>query len=246
MNTEGSENKNNRKEVRLSSEFYTIDDDIATIDIEALNAAGVLTSCNQAFAYEHMKLISNLHELDTSHVTDMSSMFEGCSSLETLDLSSFQTYNVDDMTSMFYGCKSLERLNLQNFSFDELCEATCMFAECTNLKSLVIGFPHNLEVLSSISAYGMFENCTSLQNLAIDNFGPSISTARHMFRNCLSLDSLDISRLEFKESERDDFKDMFENCFALRELILSKSNYLQILEKTDVLLNRPYLNIKVR
>ena len=48
--------------------------------------------------------IRGLDNLNTSEVTDMSGMFRGCSSLTTLDLSSFKTYKVTDMREMFYGC----------------------------------------------------------------------------------------------------------------------------------------------
>ena len=38
------------------------------------------------------------------NVTNTSSMFQGCSSLKTLDLSKVNTFNVIDMSSMFSGC----------------------------------------------------------------------------------------------------------------------------------------------
>jgi len=45
--------------------------------------------------------------LDTSLITNMNSLFNGCSSLKSLDLSVFNTSSVSDMGSMFYGCSSL-------------------------------------------------------------------------------------------------------------------------------------------
>ena len=42
------------------------------------------------------------------NVTDMRSMFEGCSSLSNLpDISKWNTNNVTNMSSMFYGCSKL-------------------------------------------------------------------------------------------------------------------------------------------
>ena len=43
----------------------------------------------------------------------MSWMFSECSSLESIDLSSFNTTNVNDMSSMFAGCSSLKRENIR-------------------------------------------------------------------------------------------------------------------------------------
>ena len=37
----------------------------------------------------------------------------GCSSLESIDLSSFNTNNVTDMAFMFFGCSSLKKENVK-------------------------------------------------------------------------------------------------------------------------------------
>ena len=54
-----------------------------------------------------LKRIIGLDTWDTSHITSMSQMFQGLSSLTTLDLSTFNTTNVTGMDSMFSGCTSL-------------------------------------------------------------------------------------------------------------------------------------------
>ncbi len=43
-------------------------------------------------------------------------MFYGCSSLASLDFSSFDTSNVESTESLFGGCTSLESLDLSNFN----------------------------------------------------------------------------------------------------------------------------------
>ena len=43
----------------------------------------------------------------------MSSMFYKCSSLQSIDLSSFNTTNVKDMRSMFFECYSLKKENVK-------------------------------------------------------------------------------------------------------------------------------------
>ena len=45
----------------------------------------------------------------------MSYMFNNCSSLEELNLSSFNTNKVNYMNGMFLQCSSLKELNLNNF-----------------------------------------------------------------------------------------------------------------------------------
>ena len=40
-------------------------------------------------------------------------MFYGCSSLQSINLSSFNTTNVEDMSYMFRGCSSLTKENVK-------------------------------------------------------------------------------------------------------------------------------------
>ena len=46
----------------------------------------------------------------------MSDMFNGCSSLTSLNLSNFNTTKVIEMTRMFSNCSSLISLNISNFN----------------------------------------------------------------------------------------------------------------------------------
>ena len=46
----------------------------------------------------------------------MSAMFHRCSSLQSINLSSFNTTNVKDMSYMFYGCSSLQSIDLSSFN----------------------------------------------------------------------------------------------------------------------------------
>ena len=74
---------------------------------------------------------------DTSKVTNMQSMFSGCESLKSLDLSNFNTDKVTDMSNMFNGCKSLENLKLgDNFKSDKVTTVKSMFNMCNNLVEL--------------------------------------------------------------------------------------------------------------
>lgn len=65
--------------------------------------------------------------INTSNVTSMTDMFTACSSLTSLDLSSFDTSNVTSMKSMFYRCKSLSSLNLTGFQFKDDANVGYMF-----------------------------------------------------------------------------------------------------------------------
>ena len=73
---------------------------------------------------------------NTSNVTDMSYMFEYCSGLTSLDVSSFNTNMVTDMSYMFKGCTSLTSLTLSNFNTSNVTYMDSMFYGCSKLKTI--------------------------------------------------------------------------------------------------------------
>ena len=70
----------------------------------------------------------DLSSFNTSKVTDMNSTFSNCSSLTSLALSNFNTSNVASMTSMFYNCSSLNSLDLSNFDTSKVTNMNDMFS----------------------------------------------------------------------------------------------------------------------
>ena len=64
-------------------------------------------------------------------------MFEACSSLKDLDLSSFDTSEVIGMDYTFYDCSSLRTLNLQNATFDKVRSNDYVFFATSNLSVIV-------------------------------------------------------------------------------------------------------------
>lgn len=80
--------------------------------------------------------IENLNNLDTSNVTDMSSMFQGMSSLKSLDLTNFDTSKVTSMEEMFRGNKMLSNLDLSNFNTSNVTNMYGMFNVCSIIDTL--------------------------------------------------------------------------------------------------------------
>ncbi|MEY8460037.1 BspA family leucine-rich repeat surface protein [Eggerthellaceae bacterium 24-137] len=73
---------------------------------------------------------------DTSSVANVSRMFDGCESLERVDLSTFDTSEVTDMSHMFNGCRSLKTINLSTFDTAKVMSMSGMFSGCFSLESL--------------------------------------------------------------------------------------------------------------
>ena len=77
----------------------------------------------------------NLRSFNTENVTNMSNMFHGCSSLISLDLSSFNTKTVTDMSNMFWIYDSqLKTIYVSNsWSMNNVDNSEMMFMYCFNL-----------------------------------------------------------------------------------------------------------------
>ena len=93
-------------------------------------------------------------------------MFYGCSSLENLDLSSFDTFSVMNMEMLFYECASLTSLEISNFKTTNANNLKFMFYKCSSLTSLNLPY-FDTSYISEENLSSMFDECTKL-NLYIN------------------------------------------------------------------------------
>ena len=113
----------------------------------------------------------DLSGLDTTNVTDMSSMFRFCESLRELNLSSFDTTNVTSMSEMFDACNCLRSLNLSEaFDTTNVKDMSYMFQNCIVLRSLDFS---GFKTPSVTNMAGMFSRCTRLTSLDLSGFDTS-------------------------------------------------------------------------
>ena len=85
------------------------------------------------YKFVNLKTINFGNCFVTSSVTQMSDMFEGCSSLISLDLSGFDTSSVTGMYAMFFGCSNLISLDLTGFDTSCVTTMASMFSGCSSL-----------------------------------------------------------------------------------------------------------------
>ncbi|CCY94186.1 pF03382 family protein [Firmicutes bacterium CAG:884] len=128
----------------------------------------------------------------------MVEIFAGCSSLTSLDLSSFNTSNVTDMVEIFAGCSSLTSLDLSNFNTSNVTNMQGMFSGCSSLTSLDL---NSFNTLSVTDMSYMFYDCSSLISLDLSGFNALIGDLLNSrtFSSCTSLKYLDISNCYFLE-----------------------------------------------
>ena len=159
----------------------------------------------------------DLSGLDTTKVTNMSSMFTGCSALQNLDLSGFDTSNVTNMQRMFMNCYSLESLDLSSFDTSSVTDMSNMFTECRALQNLDLS---GFDTSNVTDMHCMFMNCYSLESLDLSSFDTSsVTDMSNMFTECRALQNLDLSG--FDTSNVTNMQGMFAGCYNLESLDLS-------------------------
>lgn len=112
-----------------------------------------------------LETISGLEYLNTANITDMSSMFQECSNLKSLDFTNFDTKNVSNMYFMFNGCSTLTSLDLTNFNTAEVRDMNRMFymldESSTALTTIYVS--DNFVTTNIQNGENMFKNCTKLK-----------------------------------------------------------------------------------
>lgn len=185
-------------------------------------------SCDQWFyLFEGLTKIEHLDYLNTSEVENMGSMFYKCTSLETLDLSSFNTEKVTNMFEMFVGSTNLRTINLpKGFIGSNVTDLNGMFRGCASLTELDLS-GSNAEKVKDMG--NMFNGCVALSNLNLSGFKTgSLTDMRYLFSLCQSLESLDLSG--FNTENVSSMVSMFSQCSSLRSLDLSSFNTSKVID----------------
>ena len=167
--------------------WYKYHDDISKVVFDTSFANARPTSCYRWFQNcNDLTTIEGIEYLNTQNVTNMGFMFNGCSALRTLDLSSFDTKNVTNMEYMFKGCSALNTLNLSSFDTQNMTNIQSMFKGCSALTTLDVS---NFDTKNVTNMSEMFSSCFGLTTIyASDKF---VTTAcefyRDMFAGCTNL-----------------------------------------------------------
>lgn len=171
--------------------------------------------------FEALTTIEHLDYLNTSEVDDMQFMFSSCTSLETLDLSSFNTEKVTNMVTMFENSKHLRSLKLpKGFIGSSVTNLKAMFRGCESLTELDLS-GSNSENVKAMEE--MFYGCKALSKLDLTSFKTGqVTTMENMFCDCSTLETLDVS--SFNTENVTTMLGMFNNCSSLRSLDLSSFN----------------------
>lgn len=181
--------------------------------------------------FEALTTIEHLDYLNTSEVDDMRLMFSSCTSLETLDLSSFNTEKVKHMYAMFDGSTNLRSIKLpKGFIGSSVTDLNATFNNFTSLTELDLS-SSNAEKVTDMSK--MFNGCSALSKLVLTDFKTEqVSTMENMFCNCSTLETLDVS--SFNTENVTTMLGMFNNCSSLRSLDLPGFNTANVTQMSSM------------
>lgn len=145
------------------------------------------------------------------------SFFNGCTSLTSIDISSWDTHNATDFQNLFNDCLSLQEVNLGYLDTSNGEIFQYMFGNCYSL-ARVDGITYiNTEKATNMS--GMFSHCTNLSALDLSHFNTSqVTTMSEMFAGCRNLIDLNISG--FSSDVLSDTFSFLNGCCSLRKLNL--------------------------
>ena len=195
---------------------------ITSVVIEESFAKARPTSCSGWFSgMKNLNRIQGIEYLNTENVTNMSSMFNGCSKLTIPDLSGFNTANVTNMSYMFYGCPYPGN-DWTTFNTGNVTKMHFMFG-CTGLSAVYMS-RLNLQKVTDMES--MFDGCTNLETVNMSGCNTqNVTDMSSMFNGCSSLTFLNLSGFTFNSSTAT--SGMLSSCSDLMSLsIPATANYL--------------------
>ena len=111
----------------------------------------------------------NLSEFDPNYIKTMKDMFLNQTNLKKINIK-ITNYQCNNMYRMFQNCTSLEYIDLSSFTFNKYStyDMRYMFSNCKNLKSIL--FPSEKYQLSNLYMDNMFSFCEKLESIDLSNF----------------------------------------------------------------------------
>lgn len=156
------------------------------------------TTCYEMFKdCSLLEKIDNIEKLHTENTTSMESMFNGCQSLKSIELSYFDTSKVENMAYLFHNCVSLIKINVGNFNTSKVTTMEGMFSgSSTQKKDLNTFYDYRMNLLEIIGLdFWDTKNVTNMKK---------------MFQMCVNLTSINLS--SFNTEKVTDMSLMFGGC----------------------------------
>ena len=179
-------------------------------------------TCNAWFKdFTSLTTIENINNLNTNIVPSMKEMFCGCTSLVSIDVSSFTNNQSTDFSYMFKGCSSLVNVNINGLFPSSVINinASWMFSECSQLQTINLA---NVNMSTIKNMARMFNDCTSLTSIDFSNSNVgAVTSISYIFRNCSQLVSLNLNN--FGALNITNKSNPLQGCDSIRTIYISES-----------------------
>ena len=210
----------NTSNVTNFSQMFYFCNKLTSLDLSTWNVSKVTTFYQMFYSCTKLTTLDLSGWQVTNKCTNLSSMFNQCSNLETLtcDFNSWDVSNGINFSAMFSNCSKITILNLNNWQITNKCTyLSQMFYGCNNLKTLQCNF-NTWDVSNVTSFFGMFCDCKKLPSLNLSTWNVSNGTTlSYMFYYCEKLTSLNLSNWKVT-NKCTDLSNMFYKCTNLKTL----------------------------
>ncbi|MCC8047381.1 MAG: DUF285 domain-containing protein [Clostridiales bacterium] len=136
----------------------------------------------------------------TGNATTLYMYFQGCSSLQSIDLNSWDVSNVENISYLFDDCMSLTEIKINEWDVSNVIYMVYTFAGCSSLQNINL---KDWNVSSVINLGGMFEFCTSLASVDLSDWMLSTDNeefdCQGMFYNCTSLQDVKVGNIDMED-----------------------------------------------
>ncbi|MEI3507996.1 MAG: BspA family leucine-rich repeat surface protein [Bacilli bacterium] len=211
---------------------------------------GVVANQNSGYMFYNFTEVTSINfnnNFDTSNVTNMISMFQFCTNLETIDISTFDTANVTNMQNMFgmfnNTTGTVEENKLTEIIFGEkwstknVTQMAQMFAGCKKITTIDVS---NWDTSNVINMGSVFAHCYNLKSVDVSKWNTgNVNDMSWLFMACSNLTSLDLDN--WNTSKVTAMRDMFLGCTKLKSLNLCSfdtrkvSNMYQMFRNTTAI-----------
>ena len=200
-------------------EYYNCEKDEKILKVQLIMIENITNMSDMFNGCSSLSSLDGISDLETRNVTNMSKMFNECSSLTSLDkISRWKTGKVTNMSEMFSKCSSLTSLyGISKWNTKNVTNMSYMFSECSSLSSLDGISKWDTGKVNDMSS--MFSKCPSLLSLEglLKWETENVNDMSFMFSECSSLSSLDgISKWDTRNVK--DMSFMFSECSSLLSL----------------------------
>lgn len=191
-------------------------------DISALSSATFDSSTNNISSMfngcSSLVSLDGLENLDISNITDLNAVFYGCTALSDIDaISGWNPYQVTNVAWLFTNCSSITSFApLRNWTTAQLTAINGAFTGCSSITDLTGLTGFNIGQSTTMS--GLFKGCTSLTDITAITiwYVANVYNMSEMFYGCTALTSVAPLR-NWRISGLGNMERMFYNCTSISD-----------------------------